>query len=267
MRPMSGWWVRGRKKINMKVFERICFLICLGLPAVWLFPPGVSAEPVDNSIYAGLLQKYVQNGNVDYMGFQSEEASLDQYLSLLEKVDPMDLPRASRFAFYVNAYNAWTIKLILSKYPDIRSIKELGGFFKSPWKRKLCRINGEIITLDDIEHNILRSQFRDPRVHFAVNCASLSCPPLRSEPYVGERLEMQLDDAAEKFINNPQRNRMEGTTLYLSRIFKWFPEDFGDDVVDFILKYARGDFGDDIELNRDVLKIKYLDYDWSLNGE
>jgi hypothetical protein len=249
----------------MKPSNKIFFFICFGLLVGGLSSLSVSAESVDNRIYAELLHKYVRDGIVDYEGFQSQETLLDQYLSILEKVDPMNLSRKSRFAFYVNAYNAWTIKLILSKYPHIQSIKDIGSFFKSPWKRKLCRINGDIITLDDIEHNILRPQFRDPRVHFAINCASASCPPLRSEPYVGESLNEQLDDAVEKFINNPQRNRMEGTTLYLSKIFKWFPEDFGDDVLDFILQYAKGDLRSDIELNRDILKVKYLDYDWALN--
>ena len=227
----------------------------------------VSAESVDNRIYAELLKNHVRAGFVDYQGFQAQEQLLDQYLSVLERVDPMRLSRESRFSFYVNAYNAWTIKLILSKYPQIKSIKELGSFFKSPWKQKLCRINGEILTLDDIEHNILRPQFRDPRIHFAVNCASASCPPLRSEPFVGKRLDQQLNDATTKFINNPERNYIIGSTLYLSKIFKWFPEDFGNDVVAFILKFAQGEFRTDILVNRDTLRIKYLHYNWSLNGK
>jgi hypothetical protein len=140
-----------------------------------------STEIVDHGIYADLLVKYVKNGVVDYQGFKSEETKLDQYLKVLENTDTKNLSRDEQFAFYANAYNAWTIKLILSAYPGVKSIKDLGSVFKSPWKKKLVRIEGKVITLDDIEHNILRPRFKDPRVHFAVNCASKGCPPLRSE--------------------------------------------------------------------------------------
>jgi len=224
-------------------------------------------EGVDHRIYADLLEKYVTNGKVDYRGFQSEEDRLDEYLAVLENVDPDVLSRDEQFAFYVNAYNAWTIKLILSKYPDIRSIKDIGGFFKNPWEQKIVRIQGQTKTLDDIEHKILRPLFRDSRVHFAVNCASVGCPPLRSEPYTGEKLEEQLADAVTRFINDPERNRIEEDVLYVSKIFKWFSEDFNEDIIGFFSTYARGDFKDKIAANKEKIKIKYLDYDWSLNGK
>ncbi len=235
--------------------------------AIGLKRDALSGEGVDNSIYAEPLKKYVKNGVVDYQGFKNEEAKLDQYLKVLENTDPKALSRNEQFAFYVNGYNAWTIKLILSAYPGVESIKDLGSFFKSPWKKKLCRIDGGVITLDDIEHNILRPRFKDPRVHFAVNCASKSCPPLRSEPYQGSILDQQLDDAAQAFINNPLLNRLEGNKLYVSEIFDWFEEDFNDDVIGFFLKYARGDLKKQLEANRGNIKLKYLDYDWSLNGK
>ncbi|MBW2206539.1 MAG: DUF547 domain-containing protein [Deltaproteobacteria bacterium] len=171
------------------------------------------------------------------------------------------------FAFYVNAYNAWTIKLILTGYPGIESIKDLGSLFKSPWKKKICRIDGEVITLDDIEHNILRPQFKDPRVHFAVNCASKGCPPLLAEPYTGSRLDKQLNQVTRAFINDPKRYRIEKDTLFVSKIFKWFSEDFNNDVIGFFLQYAEGDLKKTLESNRGKIKVKYLDYDWSLNGK
>jgi len=229
--------------------------------------PALSAQGVDNGLYGQLLKKYVQNGVVDYQGFKNGEAKLDQYLTALEKTDPKTLARNDRFAFYVNAYNAWTIKLVLSGYPGVESIKDLGSLFMSPWKKKICRIDGGVITLDDIEHNILRPRFKDPRVHFAINCASKSCPPLQSEPYEGSILDQQLDSAAEAFINDPRRNRLDGETLYVSKIFDWFEEDFNDDVFGFFLKYGRGDLKKQLEANRDTITIKYLDYDWSLNGK
>ncbi len=163
----------------------------------FFFTPGLvstswASVSVDNSVYAELLKKYVKEGVVDYQGFKSEETNLDQYLKVLEKTDSSKLSRNEQFAFYINAYNAWTIKLILSGYPGVKSIKEFGGIFKSPWKKKLARIDGEIVTLDHIEHGILRPHYKDPRVHFAINCASKGCPPLRAEPYRGDLLDQQL---------------------------------------------------------------------------
>jgi hypothetical protein len=113
-----------------------------------LVETGTSAQVVDNTIYAELLGKYVKDGVVDYEGFKNVEAELEQYLKVLEKTDTKTLSPNEQFAFYVNAYNAWTIKLILSGYPGIKSIKDLGSLFKSPWKKKICRIDGKIITLD-----------------------------------------------------------------------------------------------------------------------
>ncbi len=229
--------------------------------------PGFSGNRVDHSIYATLLEKHVKQGLVNYRGFKTDEARLDQYLKVLEKTDSSALPRNEQFAFYVNAYNAWTIKLILSGYPGIQSIKDLGSIIKSPWKKKICRIDGDVITLDDIEHSILRPRFKDPRVHFAINCAALSCPPLNSEPFRGSTLDRQLDTSAGAFINNPQRNYIKGSTLYVSKIFKWFAEDFNDDIVGFFLKYAEKELKKDLEAKGDQINIKYLHYDWSLNGK
>ncbi|UCF84854.1 MAG: DUF547 domain-containing protein [Desulfobacteraceae bacterium] len=225
-----------------------------------------STQVVDNSIYVELLGKYVKDGVVDYRGFKSEEVKLDQYLTVLEKIDTGTLSHKEQFAFYVNAYNAWTIKLILGGYPGIKSIKDQGSLFKSPWKKKICRIDGGVITLDDIEHNILRPKFKDPRVHFAINCAAKSCPPLRSEPYLGNRLDQQLDEMTRSFINDPHSNRLEDRTLYVSSIFKWFAEDFNNDVLSFFLKYAQGKLKKQLESNKGEIKVKYLDYDWALNG-
>lgn len=226
-----------------------------------------AAQEMDNRIYAGLLGKYVKNGLVDYQGFKNKEAKLDQYLKVLEGADTKALPRDEQFAFYINAYNAWTIKLILTGYPGVKSIKDLGVFFSSPWKKKLCRIDGEVISLDQIEHGILRPRFKDPRVHFAINCAARSCPPLRSNPYQGAILDQQLDEMASAFINDPSRNRLERTILYVSKIFDWFEEDFNEDVVGFILKYANGGLKKGLESNKGDVVIKYLDYDWSLNAK
>jgi hypothetical protein len=226
-----------------------------------------AAEPVvDNSIYADLLKKYVSAGKVDYAGFKSEEAKVDRYLKILENVDPEKLSRNEQFAFYTNAYNAWTIKLILSGYPGVTSIKDLGSLLRSPWKKKFVRLDGEVITLDHIEHEILRPRFKDPRVHFAINCAAKSCPPLRPEPFSGANLDQQLDDMTRSFINDPKSYRLEDNELHVSRIFEWFSEDFKDDAFGFFLKYATGDLLKKLKAKSDRIIIKYLQYDWSLNG-
>lgn len=251
--------------MNMKGAFLI-FALALILPGVFCAGECPAKGAADNSLYAELLKRYVKDGLVDYSGLKKDEEVLDRYLMVLEEVRPEALLKESRFAFYVNAYNAWTIKLILTGYPGVESIKELGSFLRSPWKKKICRIDGGLKSLDEIEHEILRKHFNDPRVHFAINCASRSCPPLRGEPYEGEILEAQLDDATRSFINDPEMNRIEGDTLHVSKIFDWFKEDFNDDIPRFFLPYAEGDLKKALDEGRNRIRVKYLDYDWSLNG-
>ena len=224
-----------------------------------------SETTVDNGLYGELLKKHVRDGRVDYAGFKTEEAKLDRYLKILENVDPGILSRNEQFAFYINAYNAWTIKLILSGYPGVTSIKDLGSLLKSPWKKKIVRIDGKVITLDHVEHEILRPRYKDPRVHFAINCAAKSCPPLRPEPFNGNILERQLDDSTRSFINNPQSYRLDDSELYVSRIFKWFSEDFNEDIFGFFLKYATGNLKKELKSKSERIVVQYLEYDWSLN--
>jgi L-rhamnose mutarotase len=219
-----------------------------------------------NAIYAELLAMHVQNGVVNYAGFKKDEKKLDQYLVILESSDVNTLNRDGQMAFYINAYNAWTIKLILSGYPGVESIKDLGGFFSGPWKKEFVRLKGETVTLDHIEHDILRPTYKDPRVHFAVNCASKGCPLLIAEPYDGSRLDEQLDRSTREFINDPERNYLAEDNLYVSKIFKWFSEDFNDDVIGFIIQYADEPLKKQLQAQQDRIKVKYLDYDWSLNG-
>jgi hypothetical protein len=244
------------------------FLVTISamIPAFGLCATQGSDAAVDNRIYAELLKKYVKDGRVDYRGLKSEEARLDQYLKVLEMTDSEKLARDAQFAFYINAYNAWTIKLILTGYPGVKSIKDLGSLFKSPWKKELCRIDGKLLTLDNIEHDILRPRFKDPRVHFAINCAARSCPALRPEPYQENLLERQLNEMTTAFIHDADSNYLRGDTLYVSRIFKWFGEDFDNDVIGFFLKYATGSLKTELEAKKGGLNVTYLDYDWSLNG-
>lgn len=242
--------------------------IAVGLAALLLLaaPPAGAGAAVDHGIFAELLARHVAEGVVSYAGFKADEARLDQYLKVLEQVEPRRLGRDEQFAFYINAYNAWTIKLILTGYPGVASIKDLGSLFQSPWKRAIVRIDGGLSTLDHIEHDILRPRFQDPRVHFAVNCASKSCPPLLNEPYRGDVLDAQLTRVTADFLNQPAHSRLEGDRLWVSAIFKWFAEDFNNDVLGFYRKYARGDLKQKLEAVRGRIEVRYMDYDWSLNG-
>jgi hypothetical protein len=227
--------------------------------------PVAAADTIDHSVFGDLLAKYVKNGRVDYAGFKADQAKLNTYLSYLEKIDPETLSRNEQFAFYINAYNAWTIKLVLSGYPGLKSIKDLGSILQSPWSKEFVRINGKTLTLDDIEQKILRARFKDPRVHFAINCASKSCPPLNSEPYRGATLDVQLDNVTHDFVNASGNYRLDGDTLWVSSIFKWYAEDFNNDPAGFCLKYAETSLKKALDERGNRIKVKYLDYDWSLN--
>jgi len=242
------------------------FALLVSVFVLSLVSTGWSTNTVDHSIYRGLLNKYVKDGVVDYAGFKNEEKELDRYLAILDKTNVGELSRSEQLALYINTYNAYTVKLILENHP-VDSIKDIGSRPKGPWKIRFCKIGGKTFTLDEIEHDMIRPRFKDPRVHFAINCASKSCPPLISEPYEGSILDQQLDSNTRAFLSNPKENRLEGDTLYVSKIFKWFEDDFNGDVVGFFMTHAEGDLNDRLAAKRDKIRIKYLHYDWSLNGK
>lgn len=246
------------KKIGLFAMVGILIMVASGSDA--------AQNAVDNRIYHNLLQSHVIGGRVDYQGFKNDEQRLDDYLTVLEMVDPNALTPPDQMAFYINAYNAWTIKLILSAYPDVRSIKDLGSLFQSPWKKEIVKLKERVVTLDHIEHDILRPRFKDPRIHFAINCASKSCPPLFDEPYDGARLDRQLDSVTTRFINDPNSNFIKSDTLHVSKIFKWFKADFNADILGFFKRYAQGDLKKRLDTRNAGITIKYLGYDWSLNN-
>ncbi len=250
--------------IPMSKYMFVCVAICI-----------ISAETLANgdellhSSWSELLGAHVNNGVVDYLGMKKDEKKLDAYLDGLDAANPDSFRREDRLALYINAYNAYTVKLILDNFKDgkpVSSIKKLGGFFTGPWKVDFCRIGGELLSLDNIEHDIIRPLFKDPRVHFAINCAAKSCPPLISTAYEGILLNEQLDRNAVAFINNKNYNYLNGTTLHVSKIFKWFSEDFGDDIAGFFKKTARGELKRELE-TLESFQISFLAYDWSLNAE
>lgn len=244
-----------------------------------------------HAAFTALLRKHVrllgggQATQVAYAGFLADggadRAALRAYLDSLSAVAPATFagwPRAERQAFLINAYNAFTIELVLTRYPDLRSIKDLGSLLSSPWKPKWIPLLGARVSLDDIEHAMLRKRgaYDDPRVHFAVNCASIGCPALREEAFVAERLEAQMDEQTLRFMSDRTRNRF-GTRrgrLELSRIFDWYGEDFRlghrgiASLPDFAARYADqlADAPTDRErIRAGRLDIAFTDYDWALN--
>ncbi len=272
LRFFKVWMVLSRKIHRgygplLRLFVVWGVLLAGGLPPAGAAAPAWGAGTVDHSIYGELLGKYVRNGVVAYAGLKREEEAVNRYLDVLERTHTPDLPKNEQLAFYINAYNVKAIKLVLMGYPGIKSIKEMGSVLSSPWKKQLCKIDGKLMSLDDIENQIVRPRFQDPRTHFALNCASKSCPPLLSEPYRGDVLDRQLDSSARTFINNPQSNYLKGNTLYVSKIFHWYEGDFKEGVLGFFMKFAEPDLKKQLEEHAGRIKIEYLDYDWSLNGK
>ncbi len=241
--------------------------ICLaaGLLFLLFFSRAGAMESVDNQIYASLLKKHVKGKTVDYDGFKQDERLLDVYLSQLSNTRADTLSPNHKFAFYINAYNAFTIKLVLTRYPGINSIKEIGGFFSNPWSKKFITLKKKTVSLDYIEHKILRPEFKDPRVHFAINCASKGCPRLRDEPYEGDILDDQLDAQAREFINDERNTFIKADRLFISKIFKWFKDDFSGNPLSFIRRYASRELREKLNASGENMTIHYLDYDWSLN--
>jgi hypothetical protein len=216
--------------------------------------------------------------SVDYAGFGRDRQALGRYLADASSVQVAQFrqwPKPERDAFLVNVYNAATIELVLTRYPDLKSIKQLGGLFGSPWKLQVLTLLGRRRSLDEIEHTLLRgaADYDDPRIHFAVNCASVGCPALRPEAYLGRRLETQLDDQTRRFLRDRSRNRHDVRTdgLRVSPIFDWYAEDFGahgGGVNTFLARYPVElglDAGDVMRLRAGRMPVAFTAYDWRLN--
>lgn len=235
------------------------------------------APAVDHKAWDGLLKAYVTPGadglnRVDYGAFKKDgSAALETYLLMMSRVDLATLDRREQFAFLANLYNAKTVDIVLDHYP-VKSIKDIslgGGLFATlaggPWKAKVLTIGGVSLSLDDIEHEILRKSFKDPRVHYAVNCASVGCPNLGTEAFTGARLEKQLDAAARAYINSPRGVAANGASLQVSSIYEWFKADFGGNdagVLRHLQTYAEPPLAARINSTE---RITSHDYDWRLN--
>lgn len=195
---------------------------------------------------------------INYLAIKKSPALLERYLKELSSVKIEDYNswnRQQQLAFLINSYNAFTIKLIIENYP-VESIKDIGTFFQSPWNKTFFTLLEKKRSLDWIEHKKIRKEFNEPRIHFAVVCASISCPNLQSKVFVAKELDKQLEAAAIFFINDREKNAVIGKKLYLSKIFKWYGADFQD--MKLFVKRR-------ISENVNTDKIEWLDYDWSLN--
>lgn len=228
-----------------------------------------------------VLLRNGQASEVRYAGFAAQRDDLRRYLSSLSAVTRAEFDaftKAQQMAFLINAYNAFTIELVLTRYPKLKSIKDLGSLLSSPWKLRYITLLGDTVSLDDIEHGSLRKRgsYDDPRIHFAVNCASIGCPMLREEAYVPDRLELQLDQQTRRFMSDRTRNRWNEPLgrLEVSRIFDWYAEDFrlGHKGIDSLQRFvaSHAPLLADKEAERTRLQspqvaIHFLDYDWRLN--
>jgi len=229
-------------------------VLCFGLTLT------VLAQEFDSRAYDDLLKTFVENGRVNYQGLKADPAPLIKHLILVGQVPEAEFnswAEPQQLAFLINLYNASTLQLILDYYP-VSSIKKIRKGFKGPWDQPVVPMFGKTITLNELEHGIIRPQYHDPRVHMALVCAAKGCPILRSEVYTAEKLDAQLDDQSRKYLATPAGliiNRKKGIAS-ISSIFKWYGDDFLS-VPDFIEIYS----GQPL----DGLKFKTLKYDWSLN--
>ena len=246
--------------------KRYLLLIKLWLIFIIFFGQQVQAEPVSHALLTELLQKHVAaSGKVNYKGIIRDSLQLNQYLKQLSDNPPQkNWSREDQLAYWINAYNAFTLQLIIRHYP-LESIKDIGSkikipFVNTPWDIKFIRIGKERFDLNNIEHDFLRGKLKEPRIHFAIVCASVSCPKLLNEAYTASRIHQQLDEQARSFINDKSRNRVAANAAQLSQIFNWFRGDFtrNGTLTEFINRYAS------VKINRNA-KITYMNYNWNLN--
>lgn len=255
--------MKNMKSILLSLFTLALFVQCVGQKSF----KTTSDKAPNHQIWNELTKKNVsQDGQVNYKGFIQDSLKLNKYLGLISAGAPNKKTwnNDEQIAYWINAYNAYTVQLIIRNYP-LKSIKEIGGripFINSSWDVKFIQLGGETLDLNNIEHGILRKEFEEPRVHFGLNCASVSCPKLRNEAYTAEKLESQLTDQAKAFINDASKNKIgDGKNIKISKLFNWFEGDFKNtspDIPTFLSRYSK------VKISEDA-NIDYLDYNWNLN--
>jgi len=235
---------------------------------ILLFAGSKSSACDSDRDYEALLARYVTDGRVDYTAWHEsavDRKKLHAVVAELGRRKPSAMEPDAALAYWINLYNALTLQLILDHHP-VDSIKDIGGFLSSPWKRELVQVEGEDLTLDEIENEIIRPTFEDARIHFALNCAAVSCPPLQSKPFCGDTLDAQLESATqavvrdERFVDTSDCAEGEGE-LRLSKIFDWYHDDFRPrGLVEFVNGYLEQTLPAECD-------VEFMDYDWQLNGE
>jgi hypothetical protein len=244
------------------------------LVTIWLLAAGLAAPSFDHSAFDALLRQHVEGGLVDYDAFARSEG-FGRYLEKLARADLEDLSARERLAFWINVYNAYTIRQINAhdERESIRNINKTLGLLpgEGPWSEEMVRAAGSTLSLDDVEHGIIRQQFDEPRIHFALVCAALGCPPLRGEAYTAERLDEQLEDQARIFIlESPSKNRVdvEAREVWASPVFFWYEDDFGGTdaaLGRFLARYhPQGPARQLLESGQ--FRLRKTDYDWTLNS-
>lgn len=233
----------------MKRLLIACLLVSFGTMA---------QAPNQHQPFNGLLQKYVTaTGKVDYKGLKNEKAALEAYLGQLSKQTPTaSWSKNAALSYWINAYNAFTIKLILDNYPT-KSITNLSG--GEPWDTKFFELGGKKYSLNQIENDIVRPQYKDARIHFALNCAAVSCPPLANTAFTEANLEEMLNSRTKDFLKNTSANELSASKIKISKLFDWYKVDFGD-VPAFISKYSVA------KINANAA-IEYKEYNWALNEQ
>lgn len=224
----------------------------------------------DHSAFHELLQEVVdyEAGRVDYRSLNEQRVKLDSYLTSIAQANLTELNRDEQLALFINAYNGYTLKLILENYP-VESIKNIDN----PWGTKRYKVAGHELSLDNIEHNIIRPIYLDERIHFAVNCAAIGCPALADFAFVGPRIDEQLDEVSKRAMSNERYARVKGQTLYLTKILDWYGSDFTDDayqgarktVAQWVAQHSTPQIKKVVDAANGDPNVSFVDYDWRLN--
>lgn len=240
----------------------------------WLKHDQSSTASIDHSSWDRYLERYVKpsSDDINLINYadvsKADRTDLTAYLQRLATINIHQYNRAEQQAYWINLYNALTVNVILDHYPvkSIRDIDISPGFFSDgPWKKQLLEVNGKQVSLDDIEHRILRPIWKDPRIHYAVNCASIGCPNLQPQAFTADNSEQLLNQGAKDYINHPRGARFDGNDLRVSSIYKWFKEDFGNnesELIDHLKQYADADLKEKLKQAKEVSGYHY---DWNLN--
>jgi len=241
-------------------------LILIVIACTRLNPQNETSTPISHTSWDTLLQRHVNSlGLVNYKGFINDSIALNQYLKLLTKNTPNNSwTESEQLAYWVNFYNAFTVKLITNHYP-IKSIKDIGSgiqipFINTPWQISFISIDNEWYSLDDIEHNLIRKNFAEPRIHFALVCAAVSCPTLRNEAYRPDLLESQLNNQAILFLSDTSKNKITEEHIEISKLFRWYKNDFttATSLISYLNQYVPFAINENAD-------IEYLEYNWNLN--